>query len=156
MIKILHIVPKLSRDGISTFILNYLQAFDKEDIVFDFICMQIDSDSIVSSVEKHGGRVFTVPLLSLRKILSNFYFILSFFYKKHKEYDVIHVHQIGAGFFYLFIAWIFRIPKRIAHSHSTMYSANKKKALIHKIFTQTFLGANVEIGKDLFGFRFKI
>ena len=82
MIKILHIVPKLSRDGISTFILNYLQLYDKEEIVFDFICMQIESEGIVNFVEKRGGRVFTIPLLSFYKIFSNIYFILSFFFIK--------------------------------------------------------------------------
>ncbi|MBQ7396418.1 MAG: glycosyltransferase [Lentisphaeria bacterium] len=158
MIKILQVVPKLSRDGISTFLLNYLQTICNEETVFDFICMKIDDSTIVNTVEKHGGKVFAVPLLSVGKLVKNLCFIISFFYKKRKEYDIIHVHQIGTGFIYLFIAWIFRIPRRIAHSHSTMYSAIKKKAFVNKIFTKVFLnyatdywGCSEVAGKFMFG-----
>lgn len=136
--KVLQIVPYLGKDGISSFLLNYLSEFDKNEVSFDFITMEINSESVNEFIKSKNGKIFVIPLVSPTFFICLFKIVI-FFFKNSHQYKVIHVHQIGAGFIYLFLAWLFRIPVRIAHSHSCLYSYSKLKAFFQKIMTQFFL-----------------
>lgn len=138
-IKILQILPQIGKDGISSFVLNYSQALKSKHVSMDFICMRVLSQEALTLIHNSGGEVLVIPLLSPFRFFANIIHILIFFYKNSKKYDIVHVHHLGAGFIYLFIAWLFHIPKRIAHSHSVVYSFNKYNVIPHKICTQFFI-----------------
>ena len=137
--KILHIVTCVGHGGMYTFIDNYYKKMDHSQIQFDFLCMRADSQKSIDAIKNNNGNVFIIPLNSPFALFSNFIKILCFFYKQGREYDVIHCHQTGTGFIYLFFAWLFCIPVRIAHSHNTLFSVNKYKAVVQKFCAKIFL-----------------
>lgn len=129
-IRIAQIVGKWVGGGVEAVVMNYYKNIDHNKIQFDFIC---DSDSInipYEEIESLGGRVILVPPYEkvikyhkqLKKVL------------KENNYQIVHSHINTLSIFSLFVAYMAKVPIRIAHSHSTTSKKEKKKNILKQVF----------------------
>lgn len=137
MLRILHIIPTIGRNGGCIFALNY--ALNMSKVHSDFLCMSVESNSFVERIKNAGGNITVIPFLSPLFFLPNLFRIIFYFITNARKYDIIHVHQSGFGFIYLFWGYLFGIRVRIAHSHSTVYSQNKLKDFLQMICAKLFI-----------------
>lgn len=82
---------------------------------------------------------------------------------KHGGYDVVHSQELFHSGIEMFIAWVAKVPKRIAHSHSTQDGSNHNsgfKTVYHWImrrsilmFATDYLACSTIAGKYLYGNR---
>lgn len=153
-VRVAQIMGKWVGGGVESVVLNYFQNIDKNKIQFDFIC---DSDSTnipYELIENLGGKVIIIPPYQkvfkyhkeLKKIL------------KEGKYKIVHSHINVLSVFSLFAAWSAKVPIRIAHSHSTTNSKEKKKNLfkfflrpLNKIFATDYMACTEHAGRWMFG-----
>ena len=152
--RIAQIVGKWVGGGVEAVIMNYYRNIDKSKIQFDFLC---DSDSTnipYEEIESLGGRVILIPPYQkpfkyhkeLKRIL------------KENKYEVVHSHINTMSVFPLFAAWCAKVPRRIAHSHSTTNKAEWKKNIVKlilrpwtKLFANEYMCCTEHAGRWMFG-----
>lgn len=153
-IRVAQIIGKWVGGGVETVVMNYYKHIDRNQVQFDFIC-DSDSKSIpYEEIEALGGKVITIP--PYQKVIC--------YHKKLKKvlkkgnYKIVHSHINTLSVFSLFAARCAKIPVRIAHSHSTTNSQEKKKNLIKqalrpfsKIFATHYMCCSELAGRWLFG-----
>lgn len=116
MIRILHIINGADLGGISTLILNYYRAIDRNAVHFDCACTGTTPLGYNGkALQALGASFFQLPLKSkhpirhtaaLRRLL------------RLGDYDAIHVHCSLTSFWDLAVAKHTGIHIRVSHSHS--------------------------------------
>lgn len=124
MIKILHIVTVMNRAGLETMIMNYYRNIDKSKFQFDFIVHRQERGDYDKEIEKLGGKIYRFPILNPFSI--TYRKKLYEFFKKNKEYRIIHVHQDCLSSIVLKEAKKAGVQVRIAHSHNANQDKNWK------------------------------
>ena len=114
--KILQIGMGNVAGGLEAFVMNYYRVLVHMDIQFDFVCMY-DKIAYEEEIQKLGGRIYYIPnvkknyqgyIKELKKIL------------KETKYDAVHVNMLSAANIVpLRVAHTMKVPKIIAHSHSS-------------------------------------
>lgn len=114
--KILQIGMGNVAGGLEAFVMNYYRVLVHMDIQFDFVCMY-DKIAYEEEIRKLGGRIYYIPnvkknyqgyIKELKKIL------------KETKYDAVHVNMLSAANIVpLRVAHTMKVPKIIAHSHSS-------------------------------------
>ena len=113
-IRVAQIMGKLWAGGVEMVVFNYYRAIDKSKIQFDFY---YDADSTVEPPQDlidMGARFYKIPpyqklpqyIRELKKHL------------KENQYLIVHSHLNTLSVFPLFVAWMCRVPVRVAHNHS--------------------------------------
>ncbi len=154
-LRVLHVVSELNQGGIENFIMNIYRKIDKSKIQFDFIVHHKNKGIFEDEIDSFGGKIYHFSLLDDKNIFK-YKKELKNFFKKHKEYNIIHGHLASLGFIYLYQAKKAGIKYRIAHAHGTA-TPNSIKGFIKSI-TFSFFGkyANIkfacstESGKYMF------
>ena len=117
-IRVLQIVPNMQQGGLENFIMNIYRNIDRQKVQFDFLVHYHRRQFFDDEIEKLGGMIYRFSLRDDNNIIK--YIIeLNKFYKKHKEYKVIHCHMSSIGFINFLIAKKNGIKIRIAHSHNS-------------------------------------
>lgn len=153
-LKVAHIVGKMVGGGVESFIMNYYRNIDRAKVQFDFI---IDSDSTLiprEEIENLGGKIIEIsPYQKIFSYMKELTKIL-----KENNYTIVHSHLNTLSVFPLFCACCAKIPRRIAHSHSTTNKKEWKKNIIKnilklfsKIFANEYYACSEYAGKWLFG-----
>ena len=112
-IRVAQIMGKLWAGGVEMVVFNYYRAIDKSKIQFDFY---YDADSTVEPPQDlidMGARFYKIPpyqklpqyIRELKKHL------------KENQYLIVHSHLNTLSVFPLFVAWMCRVPVRVAHNH---------------------------------------
>lgn len=114
--KILQIGMGNVAGGLEAFVMNYYRVLVHMDVQFDFVCMY-DKIAYEEEIKSLGGHIFYIPnvkknyqgyVRELKKIL------------KETSYDAVHVNMLSAANIVpLHIACKMKVPKVIAHSHSS-------------------------------------
>lgn len=156
MVRILHIVPNMNMGGLETFIMNIYENIDREKIQFDFLEHYKEESAYDKRIEELGGKIYHFSFRNDKRIIK-YIVSLNKFFRKHKEYKVIHCHMESVGSLVFFIAKLHGIKVRIGHSHTTSAN-NDLKGFIKKIISKPFkyfttinLACSTEAGKYLFG-----
>lgn len=135
MIKVMHAVSIMDRAGQETFIMNMYRNINRNEIQFGFQCSVAGKGDFDDEIKQLGGEIFhleanrcRIPFLKyMNDILIQYRF-----FRKHKEYDVYHIHTYHAFNAWLGIvgAKLAGVPKVVLHSHNTfgMHPG------LHKIF----------------------
>lgn len=153
-LRVAHIVGKWLGGGVESVIMNYYRNIDKTKVQFDFICDNDSTDIPYEEIDKLGGKVILIPpyqkIFQYHKELKR---IL-----KDGKYQIVHSHINTLSVFSLFAAKCAKVPIRIAHSHSTTNSKEKKKNFIKqilrpfsKIFATDYFCCSELAGRWLFG-----
>lgn len=135
MIRILRIVSVMDRGGIETQIMNIFRNIDRKKYQFDFLITREQTGYFDNEILSLGGKIYKVN--SVRKVgLFEFISSISSFFKSHSEYKIVHSHMNTWSGLFLLIAKFYKVPIRIAHSHSAQ--SNVKK-IIKENFFETIL-----------------
>ena len=113
-ILVVNTVPT-ERNGITSVMMNYYRAMDKNDIVVDFVFINNPEQYYKDELSKCGSRYYVLSR-SISKIVSYIYKLS----KIARNYDVMHVHGNSATMaFEMFAAKLGAVKLRIAHGHSS-------------------------------------
>lgn len=123
-IRILHIVGRMDRGGIETMIMNIYRNIDRTKVQFDFLAHYGREAAYNDEIRSLGGRIYEMPALKTdEKVYYWRYFqyvrALHQFFRKHREFRVIHGHMTNTASIYMPIAKKYGVTCRIAHSHNT-------------------------------------
>lgn len=163
--RVLYILPNLSADsGVSSVVMNVYRHVNKEKVQIDFLVCENEpkTESVFyHEIIANGGRVYrTGNVLNPKTIRSAWRKIKAFFKEHAKEYGAVHLHAPNISRFTLKYAKKFGIPNRIIHSHSSMTSPNKIKAMVNRFliggkrYANIFWTCSPEAADFLFGQRF--
>jgi len=135
-VRILQIVPNMQQGGLENFIMNIYRNIDRTKIQFDFLVHYQERKFFDDEIEKMGGRIYRFSLRDDNNILK-YIEQLNEFYKKHKEYKIIHCHMSSIGTINFLIARKNNIRIKIAHSHN---SATEKslKGIMKRLLMQPY------------------
>ena len=156
-IRILQVFGRLDRGGAEGVIMNLYRKFDRTKIQFDFVVHTDKKCAYDDEIVKLGGRIYRVPQFKGINIFSYFKAWNKFF-KKHKEYKIIHSHVSSTAIIYLLLAKSKGLTT-IIHSHSTS-SGKGFQALVKDILQvplrficDYYIACSHDAGNWLFGKR---
>lgn len=117
MIRVLHVAPKMDREGIQSFLMNVYRHIDRKKVQFDFLVHSKKEGAFDGEIASLGGKIYRLDKLS------SFQF---FTYKRDVSkilnsypYKIVHSHINLLSYYPLKIAMQNGVPVRIAHSHSS-------------------------------------
>ena len=92
-IKVLQILPggKVC-GGIENFVMNYYRNINKEKVIFDFLVHYDEKGYYDDEIKKLGGKIYYTNVRRDKNIFKYIIFLNRFF-RKHKEYSIIHGHM---------------------------------------------------------------
>lgn len=122
--RVLHVVTYMGRGGLETMIMNYYRNIDRSKVQFDFLVHRDFKADYEDEIVSLGGRIYRIP--KLNPFSPNYYKALNKFFKEHKEYKIVHVHQDCMSSIVLKVAKKNNVPIRIAHSHNANQDKNLK------------------------------
>ena len=158
-IKVLQILPggKVC-GGIENFVMNYYRNINKEKVIFDFLVHYDEKGYYDDEIKKIGGKIYYTNVRRDKNIFKYIIFLNRFF-RKHKEYSIIHGHMPGLAPLYFLIAKINGVKCRIAHSHVTDTERTLKGRVLKiiiksiKLFSNKYFACSSDAGKFMFGKR---
>lgn len=117
MIRVLQVMGALDCGGAENMIMNIYRKIDKTKIQFDFVVHTEKKCFFEDEIYEMGGKVYRFPRY---KLYNHFQYTEAWseFFKKHKEYKIIHCHIRSVASIILGIAKKSGIIT-ISHSHST-------------------------------------
>lgn len=120
MIKILQIGMTNNIGGMETYIMSQYRHLDRESIQYDFLNITGESDIVFSSeIKKNGSMIYNISSRHINPLKHYWDTIRLLWNVRHKYRAIVlntcHLYYI----FPLFIAMLFRYPKRIIHSHNS-------------------------------------
>ena len=154
-IRVLQVVSRMNQGGIENFIMNVYRNIDRDKVQFDFLVHHKDKSFFDDEIKRLGGNIYYFSVMDDKNIFKYIHNLCKFF-KKHKEYKIIHGHLASMGFLYLTIAKINKVPIRIAHSHGTSHTPDLKgyiKGVLFKFFkypANFYYACSTEAGKYMF------
>ncbi len=130
MIRVLHSVGRMNRDGIQTLLMNIYRNIDRNKIQFDFLVSSNIKGDYDDEIIKLGGNIYNIS--SRRKgYFKNIRESISFF-RNHK-YDIIHVHISSLTSIQILKAATKQSVKiRIIHCHSIKGPKGVFHYIMHK------------------------
>ena len=151
MIRVLHILNKLNRSGIESFIMNVYRNIDREKVQFDFLLVG-EKAAYDDEVEALGGKIYRYINHGSRLKL------ISIYRKALKElslkYDIVHIHAMSCKIFFVArYARKYGIKNVIVHCHGCGH-----KGILHRImqkllnrYTTIKVACSDVAGEALFG-----
>lgn len=163
-IRILQIVDNLSTiSGVSSMIMNLYRSIDRSQVQFDFLVSETREQSYADEVISLGGHIFyTGNPLSIKSFYRANHNIKSFFQNKSNKYYAVHLHSPTISEFTIRYAKKYGVKHIIVHSHSTMTSTNRVKALVNSIlmlhvvkYSNHYWACSNEAARFLYGANYK-
>ena len=144
----------LGYEGITSNILAYFSAMDRQDMTIDFVAVKAPHPSIQENIEKLGCNIYNVSIRSRHPFT---YFIKLRKLISRNKYDIVHAHGNSATLLIeMFAALLGGCRCRIAHSRNTYckHLAFDKilRPLLYRSYTTAF-ACGTDAGKWLFGGR---
>lgn len=135
--------------GLTSVMMNYWRAMDKEDLHFDFASTNVPAKELLQEIEVEDCRYYRLPKRSL---------VFAYFWKLRqlcKQYDVIHVHGNSAtSAIELLAAKVAGVKKRIVHNHNSIIEHPFINKILLPVFKKSYtvpLACSELAGNFLFG-----
>lgn len=132
-VKVLHIVNRMNKGGIQSFLMNYYRNMDRSAIQFDFVVQANKGSFYDNEITELGGKLYNLPQMSVTDVRA-FSRELSTLLRESSEYKIIHSHLNWLNVIPLKIAKKHNVPVRISHSHGSYPSRNLFKAMQRLVF----------------------
>jgi len=155
-LRVLHIVTIMNRGGIETMLMNYYRNIDRTKIQFDFVVHRSEKGAYDDEIISLGGRIFYVPPIQLKNILS-YKKTLDAIFIDNPEYRIVHSHIDSLSALPLYVAKKHGIPVRIAHSHVNGFDKGFKSLIRNitkkyiKYQATNFFGCSKDAIQFMFG-----
>ena len=129
--RILHVLGKLDRGGVETWLVQLLAQLDRKQYQCDFLVHTDAPGAYDSEVKRLGANVISclsphTPLVYARRFLD----IL----RRHGPYDVVHSHVHYFSGYVLALARLGGVPVRIAHSHTDMRLVEQSSSITRRFY----------------------
>lgn len=118
MIRILHVLHSMNRGGAEAMLMNFYRNVNRENVQFDFLLTEQSRCQYEDEIERLGGRVFRVPLLTMGAPMPYINGVKEFL-TAHPEYKVVHSHTSSKSAVPLWVAKKCGVPVRVCHAHSS-------------------------------------
>ena len=155
--KILHIVGRMDRGGVETWLMHVMRHMDRMKFEFHFL-VQTDSEAAFDAeVISLGGKIYRGGNpKNVFEYAAKFKEVL----REHGPYDAVHSHVYWYSGFVAKLAYENGIPIRIAHSHN---GRKKARGRIHRFIYESLMrswiqryathqvAASIAAGDALFG-----
>ena len=151
--RVLHVIGAMNRGGAESLVMFIFRKIDLSKFSFDFLVN--DKGSYDDEIRSLGGELHYIP----RFVGTNFIeYIraLMIFFRKHHDYDVVHVHIGSTACFVIPVAHKYGIYS-IAHSHNTNGELSPSELAFRMVSYPTrfladyYLACSAEAGQDRFG-----
>jgi glycosyltransferase involved in cell wall biosynthesis len=119
--------------GAESLLMNIYRNIDRNRVQFDFLTSI--KGNFEEEIRELGGHVYRIPYLQHVGPLIYRHNLASFF-RKHKEYRIIHAHMDKMNGMVLNEAKKAGIPVRIAHSHSTASGGRWLKRTVKQYYSR--------------------
>lgn len=151
MIKVLHVVKALEKNGVTSVILTYSHNIDRTNFQLDVLTGDLYEEQYREQLETDGCRFFVIRNRD-KSILSYINSLKQVI--KTGQYDVVHVHGNSAMIFpELMAAKLANVKVRIAHSHNTMCNHPKLEKVVRPIFDHLYthgIACSIDAGRWMF------
>lgn len=134
MIRVLHFVSSIGRNGVMNFLMNYYKRLDKSKIRFDFVYYFDTENSFEKEIIENGGKIYKIEKPSFKKSFREQYKRII----KNNSYKIVHCHPIYLFFFIGKISKKNGVKHIIQHSHSSKYSNNFISSVRNKLLMVLF------------------
>jgi glycosyltransferase involved in cell wall biosynthesis len=124
-IRILRIVSVMNRGGIETQIMNLYRKIDRTRFQFDFLVTRNQKGIFDDEIRELGGRIYNIEGVKDVGII-RFLKSINYFFKTHREYQIVHSHMNTWSGLFLKIAKKNKVKVRIAQSHSAQKGLRMK------------------------------
>ncbi len=135
--KILHVLGKLDRGGVETWLVQILRNIDRSKYQMDFVVHTTMPGAYDDEVRALGSKI--IPCLkpsSPIRYARNFRRIL----REHGPYDVVHSHVHHYSGYVLALAAVFGVRRRIAQSHNDTRGISSRATLVRKVYCMLMEG----------------
>jgi glycosyltransferase involved in cell wall biosynthesis len=158
-IRVLHVVGRMDRAGLETWIVRVLERLDLSRFQVDILVHASEPGAYDVEVRALGCRIFVCPHVSRPWIYATeFKRIL----REQGPYDIVHSHVHFFGGYVLKLAQLAQVPCRIAHSHNDQSTVERQKSWLRQGYLQLMkywirqaathgLATSAKAAQDLFG-----
>jgi glycosyltransferase involved in cell wall biosynthesis len=156
--RVLHVVGRMDRGGVETWLMHVLRSIDRARFALDFLVHTDMPGAHDEEIRRLGGRVIPLPLPTQR-----FWYASRFrrAIRDHGPYDIVHSHVHHFSGVVLRAAYLAGIGSRIAHSHSDTSAAQATATITRRAYLRvtealirrygtTALAASEKAGRALF------
>lgn len=130
-IRVLHVVGRLDRAGIETWLLEVFRKIDRRKIEMDILAVLSGEGDLDSEIEKTGARIFHIDGHKRWIQFSN---RIQEFYRKEGPYHILHTHVDVFGGALVRLGHQLKIPFRLAHSHADTRLLQQNSKLSRKLY----------------------
>ena len=138
-----------STGGLTTVMMNYYRAMNKEGLKIDFASTNVPSQSLLDEIHVEGSEYYQLP--PRKKIVSYFYRLR----RLCKNYDLLHVHgNSSTSVLELMAANWAGVKRRIVHNHTSRSQHPWINLLLHPFFLMSYtkaIACSDAAGEWLFG-----
>jgi glycosyltransferase involved in cell wall biosynthesis len=156
--RILHVLGKLDRGGVETWLVQVLRHIDRQKYQMDFLVHTTERGAYDEEVKTLGARI--VPCLRPSNPLQ-YAFNFQRALREYGPYDVVHSHVHHYSGYVLMLAAMAGVKVRIAHSHSDTELVGLSASPMRKAYRAAMrslirscasggLAVSTEAGDDLF------
>ncbi|NIO42940.1 MAG: glycosyltransferase [Burkholderiales bacterium] len=129
--RILHVLQRLGRGGIQSWLIQVLRRIDRSHFQNDFLVFTDEPNPYDDEVRRLGCRIFRCPryrqpwrlAATLKEILVG-----------GIPYDIVHAHRHDTSGYVLKIAYKAGVPTRIAHSHNDTRADNRGTGMVRRLY----------------------
>lgn len=159
LIRVLHVISNMSREGAQTFIMNVYRNLDKSNVQFDFLVNTQEKCAYDDEIISMGGKIIYVPPPDKKNIL-NYTNKLSRIMVNNGPYKCVHSHSMYFNGIVTQAAYRADIPIRISHAHTisdgrsnSIYRSIYRNIMRKKIlkYSTKLFGCSQEACKNLYG-----
>lgn len=148
-IRILHVLPTLSRAGTEMFVLNNLRAINKSRFEFIILSLSSKHTDLESDIINLGGIVHycDIDFASIHKLAKNLFRLSTIL--KDIEYDIIHCHKSSQCGPIFLASYLSGKRKCIAHSHFSVYDEPTGGYIRRFIYSKIFPFLTIKLSNIL-------
>lgn len=142
------VVPEIGSGGVEAVLLNFFSHMDRTKYNLDIVAYKISNEYRKTIFEKLGFKIILVP--PKKEALSKSLSAMSSVFKSNK-YDVVHAHMTKWNCIPMFLAWKWKVPIRISHSHLAFSPSgliNKGTFLIQRLIINRCANRLCACGED--------
>lgn len=135
--------------GLTTVMMNYYRAMNKEGLKIDFASTNVPPQSLLDEIHAEGGEYYQLP--PRRKVIAYFCELRRWC----KNYDLLHVHgNSSTSVIELMAAKLVGLKQRIVHNHTSKSQHPWINLLLHPFFLMSYtkaIACSDAAGEWLFG-----
>lgn len=120
-VRVIHVVRRMDRGGVETFLMNVYRGIDRNLLQFDFVEQEGAEGAYDEEIRELGGIIYRCPPAFPRYAAAYCKWWQDFF-SEHPEYRIIHGHARGSAPIYLSIA-------KVMNRHTIVHCHNAERGL---------------------------